>query len=58
MDLGALRRDFKAALKFTLWCVGLLVSLLLGMGSAYVVGSAFWFGARFAVRLRARRLEG
>jgi hypothetical protein len=52
-------KDFKVLLKVTLWSAGLLVALLLGMGSAYVVGSGVWFGARLAARMRARaRLEG
>ncbi len=52
-------KDFKTLLKLTLWSAGLLISLVLGMGSAYVVGSAVWFGARFVQRRRSQeRLEG
>ena len=51
-------KDFKTLLKLTAWSVGLLLSLILGMGSAYVVGSAVWFGARFVSRRGRARLEG
>lgn len=51
-------KDFWTLLKLTLWCAGLLLSLMLGMGSAYIVGSGVWFSARLAMRFRSQRLEG
>jgi len=50
-------RRYMPLLKLTLWSAGLLVALMFGMLSAYLVTSAVWFGSRFARALRERATE-
>jgi hypothetical protein len=43
------------AVGVTVWLGGLLIALMLGMGSAYVVVSGIFLSARIRARLRDRR---
>lgn len=43
---------FRPLLWITLWCLGLLVALMTGMLSAYLVVSAFFVGSKVVARLR------
>lgn len=49
------RPGFVAAVGVTVWLAGMLVALMLGMGSAYVVVSAVFVGSKAVSRLRAGR---
>lgn len=46
-------RRFGALLRLTLWSLGLLVSLMTGMVSAYLVLTGVYVGSRVVARLRA-----
>jgi hypothetical protein len=47
-------RDYRPLLGVTLWCAGLLLALVFGMVSAYVVVSAVFVGSKVFARVRAR----
>ncbi|MDE3006599.1 MAG: hypothetical protein ACPGPI_03750 [Longimicrobiales bacterium] len=51
------RPGFAMAVGITVWLAGLLVALMLGMGSAYLVVSGVFLSSRFLARLRERRDE-
>lgn len=43
---------FRPLVGITLWCLGLLVALMTGMVSAYLLVSGLWIGSRIAARVR------
>ena len=51
------RKGFAMAVGVTVWLAGLLIALMLGMGSAYVVVSSVFVGSRVWSRVRASRDE-
>ena len=55
--MAGTRPGFAAAVGATVWLGGLLVALMLGMGSAYVVVSGVFIGSRVWSRLRASARE-
>ncbi len=46
-------RDYRPLLAVTLWTAGLLLALVFGMVSAYVVVSVLFIGSKVLGRLRA-----
>jgi len=46
-------RDYRPLLAVTLWTAGLLLALVFGMVSAYVVVSAIFVGSKLVGRMRA-----
>jgi hypothetical protein len=46
-------RDYRPLLAVTLWTAGLLLALVFGMVSAYVVVSVIFVGSKMVARLRA-----
>jgi hypothetical protein len=55
--VAGLRPGFAVAVGFTLWLGGLLVALMLGMGSAYTVVSGIFVSSRIWARIREKRDE-
>ncbi len=55
--MAGLRPGFAVAVAFTVWLGGLLVALMLGMGSAYLVVSSIFVSSRIWARVRERRDE-
>ena len=51
-------RGFRPLLGVTLWCLGLLVALMTGMLSAYLVVSGLFVGSKIFARFRGPRDEG
>jgi hypothetical protein len=49
--------SYRPLLAVTLWCMGLLVALMLGMLSAYLVVSGLFIGSKVFARLRARSAD-
>ena len=55
--MAGLRPGFAVAVALTVWLGGLLVALMLGMGSAYLVVSSIFVSSRIWARVRERRDE-
>lgn len=55
--MAGVRPGFAVAVGVTVWLGGLLIALMLGMGSAYFVVSGVFISSRVWARLRARRDE-
>ena len=55
--MAGVRPGFAVAVGATVWLGGLLIALMLGMGSAYLVVSGVFFASRVRARLRERRNE-
>ena len=55
--MAGLRPGFAVAVACTVWLGGLLVALMLGMGSAYLVVSSIFVSSRIWARVRERRDE-
>lgn len=53
--MGGPRPGFVAAVGVTVWLGGLLIALMLGMGSAYMVVSGIFVSTRIRTRIRERR---
>ena len=56
-SVAGVRPGFAVAVGVTVWLGGLLIALMLGMGSAYFVVSGVFISSRVWARLRARRDE-
>lgn len=56
-NVASVRPGFAAAVGVTVWLGGLLIALVLGMGSAYFVVSGVFLSSRVWARLRNRRDE-
>ena len=56
-NVAGVRPGFVMAVGITVWLAGLLVALMLGMGSAYLVVSGVFLSSRVWTRLRERRDE-
>ena len=56
-NVVGVRPGFAMAVGITVWLAGLLVALMLGMGSAYLVVSGVFLSSSFLARLRERRDE-
>ena len=50
-------RDYRPLLAVTLWTAGLLLALVFGMVSAYVVVSGIFIGSKVLGHVRARAVE-
>ena len=55
--MAGFRPGFTLAVGVTVWLGGLLIALMLGMGSAYLVVSGVFLSSRVLARLRERRDE-
>ena len=55
--MAGFRPGFTVAVGVTVWLGGLLIALMLGMGSAYLVVSGVFLSSRVLARLRERRDE-
>jgi uncharacterized membrane protein YedE/YeeE len=53
--VAGVRPGFAVAVGVTVWLGGLLIALVLGMGSVYVVVSGVFLSSRVWARLRTRR---